>query len=102
MDQVRDVSRPGAEAAADLRLPRAVTGSRRVAGSHPPAAVVAVAIVGLLVFFVAPLAGLLQRAPWSDLWATLTSSDVRTALRLSLECSIAATALSMLFGLPIA
>ena len=79
-----------------------MTGGRRVAGSRPPAPVVVIAIVGLLVFFVAPLAGLLQRAPWGDLWSTLTSSDVRTALRLSLECSLAATGLSMLFGLPIA
>jgi molybdate transport system permease protein len=64
--------------------------------------VIAVAIVGLLVFFVAPLAGLLQRAPWGNLWSTLTDPDVRTALRLSIECSVAATALSMVFGLPIA
>ena len=63
---------------------------------------VAVAVVGLLVFFVVPLAALLQRAPWGSLWSTLTDPDVRSALRLSLECSLAATALSMLFGLPIA
>jgi len=49
-----------------------------------------------------PLAALLQRAPWGSLWSTLTDPDVRAALRLSLECSLAATALSMLFGLPIA
>jgi molybdate transport system permease protein len=54
------------------------------------------------VFFVAPLAGLVQRAPWGDFWSTLTNPDVRTALRLSLQCSLAATGLSMLFGLPIA
>ncbi len=72
------------------------------AGSRPPALVIAVAIVGLLVFFVAPLAGLLQRAPWGDFWSTLTTSDVRDALRLSLECSLEATGLSILFGLPIA
>ena len=79
-----------------------MTGRRRSAGSRPPALVVALAVVGLLVFFVAPLAGLLQRAPWGDLWSTLTNSDVRTALRLSIQCSLAATGLSMLFGLPIA
>ena len=49
-----------------------------------------------------PLAALLQRAPWGSVWSTLTDPDVRTALRLSLECSLAATALSVLFGLPIA
>jgi molybdate transport system permease protein len=64
--------------------------------------VIVLAIVGLLVFFVAPLAALVQRAPWGDLWSTLTNPDVRTALRLSLQCSLAATGLSMLFGLPIA
>jgi molybdate transport system permease protein len=59
-------------------------------------------LVGLFVFFVAPLAALLQRAPWGDLWSILTSSEALEALRLSLECSVGATALSLLFGLPIA
>ena len=77
-------------------------GRRRVTGSRPPALVVAIAIIGLLFFFVAPLAALLQRAPWGDVWSILTTPEVRDALRLSLECSLAATALSMLFGLPIA
>lgn len=62
----------------------------------------AIAAVGMLVFLVAPLAGLVQRAPWSRLGSILGNSDARTALRLSLECSFAATALAMLFGLPIA
>jgi len=75
---------------------------RRVAGSRPPALVVVLAVVGLLVFFVAPLAGLVRRAPWGDFWSTLTDPDVRDALRLSLQCSLAATALSVVFGLPIA
>jgi len=79
-----------------------VSGRRRGAGSRPPALVIVLAVVGLVVFFVAPLAGLVQRAPWGDLWSTLTNPDVRTALRLSLQCSLAATGLSMLFGLPIA
>ena len=59
-------------------------------------------MVGLLVFFVAPLAGLARRAPWGDFWSTLTDPEVRDALRLSLQCSLAATALSVVFGLPIA
>ena len=79
-----------------------MSGRRRGAGSRPPALVIALAVVGLLVFFVAPLAGLVQRAPWGDFWSTLTNPDVRTALRLSLQCSFAATGLSILFGLPIA
>ena len=53
-------------------------------------------------FFVLPLLGLLQRAPWSDLWDDLTTPEARDALRLSLVCSLWATALSVLFGVPLA
>jgi molybdate transport system permease protein len=60
------------------------------------AAVVAVA------FFVVPLLGLLQRAPWSSLWGDLTTPEARDALRLSLICSLWATALATLFGVPLA
>jgi molybdate transport system permease protein len=59
-------------------------------------------VVAAAVFFVVPLLGLLQRAPWSKLGGDLGSSDVRTALRLSLECSLAATAISIVFGVPLA
>jgi molybdate transport system permease protein len=69
---------------------------------RPPALVVAIAVAGLVIFFVAPLAGLVQRAPWSNFWSDLSDPVSRTALRLSLECSLAATALAVLFGLPIA
>ena len=75
---------------------------RRSVGVRPPALVVVFAVVGLLVFFVAPLAGLVERAPWGSIWSTLTAPDTRTALRLSLECSLAATGLAVIFGLPIA
>jgi len=75
---------------------------RRSLGVRPPALVVVFAVVGLLVFFVAPLAGLVERAPWGSIWSTLTAPDTRTALRLSLECSLAATGLAVIFGLPIA
>jgi molybdate transport system permease protein len=77
-------------------------GRGRASGSRPPTLVVAIAIIGLLIFFVAPLAALLQRAPWGDVWSILTAPEVRDALRLSLECSLAATGLSIVFGLPIA
>ncbi len=60
------------------------------------------AVAGLLLFFVVPLAGLVVRAPWSRLWAILSESEARTALRLSLECSFGATALALVVGLPIA
>jgi molybdate transport system permease protein len=76
------------------------SGSR--AGVRPPALVVTLAVAGLLIFFVAPLAGLVQRAPWGDFWDHLTDPVARTALRLSLVCSLAATGLAMVFGLPIA
>jgi len=53
-------------------------------------------------FFVLPLVGLAQRAPWSTIWRTLTDPHTRDALRLSLECSLGATGLSLLFGVPLA
>jgi molybdate transport system permease protein len=53
-------------------------------------------------FLVLPVVGLAQRAPWSHLWTDLTDPATKEALRLSLECSLAATALSALFGIPVA
>jgi molybdate transport system permease protein len=53
-------------------------------------------------FFVVPLLGLLQRAPWSSLWDDLTTPEARDALRLSLVCSLWATALAIIFGVPLA
>ena len=55
-----------------------------------------------VLFFVAPLLGLLARAPWSELGQALASPEVRTALRLSAVCSGAATLLSVVLGLPLA
>jgi len=60
------------------------------------------AVIGLLIFFVAPLVALIQRVPWSEFFADLRDPAVRPALRLSLQCSLSATALSILFGVPIA
>ncbi len=53
-------------------------------------------------FFALPLLGLLQRASWSTLWEDLSTPEARAALRLSLVCSLSATALSILLGLPLA
>jgi molybdate transport system permease protein len=61
--------------------------------------VLAAVAVGLLVL---PLVGLAQRAPWSQMWTDLTDPATKDALRLSLECSLAATALSAALGLPLA
>ena len=53
-------------------------------------------------FFVLPLLALVVRAPWSDAATLLASPEVREALRLSLIASLAAAALSALFGIPLA
>jgi molybdate transport system permease protein len=55
-----------------------------------------------IVFFALPLVGLLWRTPWADAWGYLADDDVVTALRLSLICSLWATGLSLLFGVPLA
>jgi molybdate transport system permease protein len=57
---------------------------------------------GAIALIVLPLAGLLQRTPWGSLGAQLTSYDVLTALRLSLECSAFAVAISLVLGVPLA
>lgn len=53
-------------------------------------------------FFALPFVGLLGRVPWSDAWSLLGSSASRRALRLSLVCSLWATALAVAVGVPIA
>jgi molybdate transport system permease protein len=59
------------------------------------------AAVGLT-FLVLPLIGLLVRAPWSDMLSLLGGDAVWPALRLSLITATAATALSLLLGVPLA
>lgn len=68
---------------------------------RPPLLLVVPAFVGLL-FFAVPLIGLLARTPWGDLPELLSSSVVVDAFRLSLLASIGATALSAVFGVPLA
>jgi molybdate transport system permease protein len=53
-------------------------------------------------FFFLPLAGLVWRASWSSIGSDLAEPEVRTALRLSLETSLAATVICLVFGLPLA
>jgi molybdate transport system permease protein len=65
------------------------------------AAIVTVAALGAA-FFALPLAGLVLRAPWTDVPRVLGSPVVLSALRLSLASSLSAALLSMLFGLPLA
>ncbi|PRY60744.1 MULTISPECIES: ABC transporter permease [Glycomyces] len=77
-------------------MPAKRTRRRRV-----PAALLAPAAVGLA-FLILPLAGLLARAPWTELPARLAEPAMLDALRLSLVTATLATALSLLFGVPIA
>jgi molybdate transport system permease protein len=65
------------------------------------AALITVGAVGAA-FFVLPLVALVIRAPWSNAIADLTTPMALDALRLSIVCSLAATALCALFGIPLA
>jgi molybdate transport system permease protein len=49
-----------------------------------------------------PLAGLASRIPWSSALSSLTSDTALTALRISIICSLSATAIALLLGLPLA
>jgi molybdate transport system permease protein len=55
-----------------------------------------------VVLLVLPLAGLLSRTDGPTALRDLASPEVRAALRLSIVCSLAATALSVPLGLPLA
>jgi molybdate transport system permease protein len=74
--------------------------SRRRRERPPLLALTAGSLAAL--FFVLPLAGLLWRAPWSSFGSDLAAPEVRSALRLSLETSLAATVICLAFGLPLA
>jgi molybdate transport system permease protein len=63
--------------------------------------VLALATAGALVV-VLPIVGLLTRVPWRSLARALTSSEVGDALRLSMECSLGAVAVSAVLGVPLA
>ncbi|MEZ0089080.1 ABC transporter permease [Streptacidiphilus sp. EB129] len=66
-----------------------------------PAALLLPALAGL-VFLVLPLIGLLVRAPWGSLPTALGGGTVWPALRLSLFTATAATAVSLVLGVPLA
>ena len=67
---------------------------------RPPVVVVG-AVLGAA-FLLLPVVGLVWRAPWSSLWHDLTDSGARTALWLSLVCSLWATVVVIILGLPLA
>lgn len=74
---------------------------RRAALDRPPVIVLFVAAVAVA-FFALPFLGLLWRVPFGDAWSLLTSETSLTALRLSIETSVAATVLSIVLGVPLA
>jgi len=74
--------------------------ARRVDNAMPWPAIALAALA--IVFLALPLVGLASRAPWSTVMSTLRSAGVREALKLSVICSVCATALSVLLGLPLA
>ncbi|MDX2548572.1 molybdate ABC transporter permease subunit [Streptomyces sp. WI04-05B] len=59
------------------------------------------ALLGLA-FLVLPLVALLIRTPWRSMPDLLTSTEVWQALQLSLVCATAATAVSLVLGVPLA
>ena len=75
--------------------------ARRVGRERLPAVALVLAIVAV-VFFALPLVGLLWKVPWGDVWSILTKRGSLTALRLSIVCSLWATVLSVVFGVPLA
>lgn len=84
---------------ASLLRERRRANRRNRRGVPAPIAVLAALAVA---FFVLPLAGLLARASWGSLWQDLTSQVSIDALRLSVECSLWSTALSLVLGVPLA
>ncbi len=66
-----------------------------------PSVVIVLAALGAA-FVVLPVLALFVRAPWGRIVETLDDVGASTALRLSLEVSLAATAISLLVGVPLA
>lgn len=69
--------------------------------SRPPLPIVALAAIGIA-FFALPLAGLIYRVSWQTALSDLVTPDSLSALRLSMLVSIAATALGLVLGVPLA
>ena len=82
-----------------LRRATSPLGYNRTA--RPPIVLVVLAGIGA-VLFVVPLGAMLVRAPWRHAWAIVSRGEIRTALRLSLVCSLSATVISFVLGVPLA
>ena len=89
--------RPAVDASPSQRLP-----SRRVSSGRGAPAVLAVPAAIGFCFLLIPLLALLVRAPWRGLPGLLSDPTALTALRLSLLCATAATAVSVVLGVPLA
>jgi molybdate transport system permease protein len=74
---------------------------RRVGRQRLPVPALVLAGVAIA-FFALPFLGLLWKAPWGDAWSILTSDSAVAALRLSMWCSLWATAAAIVFGVPLA
>ena len=70
-------------------------------GRRVPWFVVLAALVAFA-FIALPLVGLVQQVAWANLWADLSSPEAKSALRLSVVCSLWATALAAVLGVPLA
>lgn len=78
-----------------------MTPTPRRSSARVPIGIAILAAVGAALFVV-PLVALLWRTPWDQAWRALLEPEALIALRLSLVCSLSATALSVLLGLPLA
>ncbi len=79
----------------------APTTSGTAAGVAPPRSAVVLGLLGLTVL-VLPLLGLTVRTPWGRFGALVTDPVVLQALRLSVVSSLAALAVSVVLGVPLA
>jgi molybdate transport system permease protein len=74
----------------------------RRAPRRPPVILLVPAAGAVVAFFLVPLIGLAERAPWRDVPSLLCRDSTGQALRLSLVCSLSATVLSVVLGVPLA
>jgi len=72
-----------------------------VSQARVPAPLMALAGLGLLLFLL-PFAGLVVRAPWGQVSQELLAPETATALGLSIFCSVTATAIALVLGIPLA
>lgn len=76
-------------------------GARRAGRERLPLPALLLALVAVA-FFALPFLGLLWRIPWGSVIDVARRESVRTALWLSVRTSLASTALSLVFGVPLA